>query len=191
MGLFLYEYFQDATKTGLIALHQKGYLLSKSRFPRWILVTTSTANALITLGVATTGVLIFLIATGRPPDPLRFGLFLLYVVQLILVVVGLSLAGSVLFVRYRDLNQVWEVITHAGFFVAPIIYPLGILPEQYHRYLYLWPPTAFIQFSRAVLTGDPLPTLKAHALLAGMTLFFLLFGVLVYRRFAGRVAEHL
>ena len=52
--------------------------------------------------------------------------------------------------QYRDLNQVWEVITHAGFFVAPIIYPIDILPERMHVYLYFWPPTPVILFARSV-----------------------------------------
>ena len=56
-----------------------------------------------------------------------------------------------LFLRYRDLNQVWDVVLQAGFFLAPIIYPLEILPERFHFYLYLWPPTPVIEFSRAVL----------------------------------------
>ena len=51
--------------------------------------------------------------------------------------------------RYRDLNQVWEVLVHAGFFVAPIVYPLHILPERFHIYLYLWPPTPFVQYVRS------------------------------------------
>ena len=67
------------------------------------------------------------------------------------IVAGFSLAASVLFMRYRDLNQVWEVVTQAGFFIAPIIYPIGILPERVHVYLYAWPPTPIILFSRSVL----------------------------------------
>ena len=31
------------------------------------------------------------------------------------IVVGFSLAASVLFLRYRDLNQVWELTLQAGF----------------------------------------------------------------------------
>ena len=45
----------------------------------------------------------------------------------------------------------------AGFFVAPVIYPLGILPERYHCFLYLWAPTPFIQFSRGVLVDGAAP----------------------------------
>ena len=68
---------------------------------------------------------------------------------------GFSLATSVLFLGYRDLNQVWDVITQAGFFLAPIIYPLGIVPERFHIYFYLWPPTPVIEFSRAALVRTP------------------------------------
>ena len=79
--------------------------------------------------------------------------FAAYCAALIAIVVGFSLAASVLFLRYRDLNQVWEVVMQAGFFLAPIIYPLDILPERFHFYLYLWPPTPVIEFSRSVLVA--------------------------------------
>ncbi len=74
-----------------------------------------------------------------------------------------------LFLRYRDLNQVWEVVIQAGFFLAPIIYPLGILPERFHFYLYIWPPTPVIEFSRAVLVAGVLPTLRGDAVPACST----------------------
>ena len=49
IGLFLWDFFAEATKTGMASLAAKGFLLTKARFPRWILVVTSIANALITL----------------------------------------------------------------------------------------------------------------------------------------------
>jgi lipopolysaccharide transport system permease protein len=97
----------------------------------------------------------------------------------------------VLFLRYRDLNQVWEVATQAGFFVAPIIYPLDILPERFHWYLYLWPPTLFIQLSRMVLVKGEVPTLRAHVMLAAATALALAAGAAMYRRHAARNAEYL
>ena len=69
--------------------------------------------------------------------------------------------------RYRDLNQVWEVITQAGFFIAPIIYPHRHPARALHVYLYLWPPTPIILFSRSVLVDGRVPSLLAHTLLLG------------------------
>jgi len=107
------------------------------------------------------------------------------------MVVGFSLAASVLFMRYRDLNQVWEVVTHAGFFVAPIIYPIGILPERVHAYLYAWPPTPIILFSRSVLLDGQIPSALAHLLLFTETAIVFAAGALIYRARAPRVLEEL
>lgn len=191
IGLFLWDFFAEATKAGLLSLQAKGYLLAKAKFPAWILVVTSTANALITLAVFCGVVLIFVTAEGRSPGPLAFGLFVGYLLHYLLIVIGFSLAASILFLRYRDLHQVWEVVTYAGFFVAPIVYPLGTIPERFHFYFYLWPPTAIIQFSRSVLVEGVVPTARAHLLLGLETAAILAVGVLVFRYGAPRAAEYL
>ena len=115
-------------------------------------------------------------AVARPPPPrLRPG----------------ALFSSVLFLRYRDLNQVWDVVSQAGFFLAPVIYPLGILPERFHFYLYLWPPTAVIEFSRDVLVRGVIPTATAHACLAAVVAISVGVGWMVFRRLAPKAAEFL
>jgi ABC-type polysaccharide/polyol phosphate export permease len=191
VGLFVWDFFAEGTKVGLLSLYAKGYLLAKTRFPRWILVLTSSSNALITLLVFALAVTAFLALSGRAPGLASLLLFLAYLFQLFLQVLGISLATSVLFLRYRDLNQVWEVITHAGFFLAPIVYPLDILPERVHFYLYLWLPTPFIQFCRSVLVGGIAPSGTAHLLLAAVTAVVLGTGILIFRRYSPQAAEHL
>lgn len=191
VGLFLWEFFAESTKTGLVSLHTKGYLLTKARFPSWILVAASLSNAVITLGVFAVTFLVYLVAVGRAPGVAALGLFLLYLVLIFLIVLGFCLGTSVLFLRYRDLNQVWDVVAQAGFFIAPIIYPLNIIPERFHIYLYLWPPTPVIQFSRMVLVEGGIPTLKAHLLLAGVALAVFAAGVAIFRAYSPSAAEQL
>jgi homopolymeric O-antigen transport system permease protein len=191
IGLFLYEFFQESTKTGLLSIRAKGYLLTKARFPSWIVVVTSASNAVVTLVLFSVVLVTFLALTGRAPSTTGIALYIVYQLLFFLIVTGFSLAASVLFMRYRDLNQVWEVVTHAGFFVAPIIYPLGILPERLHPYLFAWPPTPIILFSRSVLLDNHVPSMLAHLLLFGETAVVLGIGAAVYRLRAPRVAEEL
>jgi lipopolysaccharide transport system permease protein len=191
IGLFLYEFFQESTKTGLLSLRAKGFLLTKARFPPWIVVVTSTSNALITLVLFSLVLFVFLGTTGRLPGAQHAALYVLYQLHYFAMVVGVCLAGSVLFLRYRDLNQIWEVVTQAGFFVAPIIYPLDVLPERLHFYLYLWPPTPVILFSRSVLVDGEVPSLMAQMLLTVEAGCILGIGMLIYRSRAPRVAEDL
>ena len=71
IGLFLCDFFQEGTKTGLLSIRAKGYLLTKARFPSWIVVVTSMSNAVITLALFSFVLIAFLLATGRPPSPRR------------------------------------------------------------------------------------------------------------------------
>jgi lipopolysaccharide transport system permease protein len=191
IGLFLWDFFADATKTGMTSLSAKSFLLTKAKLPGWIVVVTSMANAVLTLTVFAAVASIFIIGSGRAPGGAAFAAFAAYLVALALMVVGLSLASSVLFLRYRDLNQVWDMATQAGFFLAPVIYPLGVIPERFHLWLFLWPPTPVIEFARAALVDGTLPTARGHACLALMVVFLLGGGTAVYRRYAPRSAEYL
>ena len=189
IGLFLYDFFSESTKVGLIALHARGFLLTRARCPSWILVVTSLSNPLITLFVFSAAIVTYLAVSGHGVSLAGVAAYAFYMSALVLIVCGFSLATSVLFLRYRDLNQVWEVLSQAGFFMAPIIYPLGILPERLHIFLYLWAPTPIIEFSRLTLVQGTLPSPRAHLYLAGAAALALTVGVAVFRRFSPRAAE--
>ena len=190
VGLCLFDFFAEGTKVGMLSLATKAYLLTRVRLPLSILVLTSSANPLLSLAVLSVLLLGFQTAIGHAPTFLGVLLFFLYAGLLLLMVIGISLGSSVLFLRYRDLNQVWEVVIQAGFFVAPVIYPLSIIPERFHFYLYAWPPTAIIEFGRAVLIGHQVPSFRAHLMLLLMTAAILAGGVLLFRRLAPRAAEY-
>ena len=68
IGLFLWDFFAEGTKTGLTSLAAKGFLLTKARFPAWVLVVTSISNAVITLSVFTVVIVLFLASAGRLPS---------------------------------------------------------------------------------------------------------------------------
>ena len=191
IGLFLFDFFAESTKAGVTSLHAKGYLVSKARFPSWIAVVSSLANAVITLSIFVVAITLFRAVAAGPPSFESLGLFVFYLLLFLLIVLGFSLAASVLFLKYRDLNQVWEVIVHAGFFVAPVVYPLSIIPERYHAFLYAWPPTAVIEFSRSVLIAEAIPSGRAHLWLAAEAVCALVIGIAVFGRYAPRAAERL
>ena len=190
LGLFLWDFFADATKTGMTSLAAKGFLVTKAKFPTWILVVTSIANAFITLIVFVTVATTYLTLTGHAPSPAALMAIAFYIVALSTIAIGISLASSVLFLRVRDLNQIWDMAIQAGFFIAPIVYPVGVIPERFHFYLYLWPPTPVIEFSRAALVTGVLPTAIGHLCLGVMTAGILALGIVIYRRYAPRAAEY-
>jgi lipopolysaccharide transport system permease protein len=191
IGLFLWEFFSESTKTGLLSLQAKTFLLIKTKFPSWIVVLTSASNALITVSIFSVAVCAYISIFRRSLSLFEIGCFGLYIFLFLLIIIGISLAGSVLFLRYRDINQIWEVLMQAGFFFTPVIYPLDIVPHKFHFYLYAWLPTAVIQFSRSVLVKGEIPSITAHLLLLGSAVFVFIVGAILYCRLAPRSLERL
>lgn len=191
IGLFLYEFFSEGTMAGLRSLLQKGYLLTKTRFPLWIVVATSSVHAIVALSVFTVSILVYLAFEGLFPTPLRLGLFFAYVVQMWLIVVGCSLATSPLFLRFRDLDHLWGTVSQVGFFVAPIVFPLAAIPPHAQPYLFLWPPTPVVVYAKQVLVDGTVPSLGANLYLLGVTAVTLGLGCLIFARYARNAAEHL
>jgi lipopolysaccharide transport system permease protein len=191
IGLFLWEFFAESTKTGFLSLQAKTFLLTKTKFPVWIVVLTSASNAFITVCIFSIAVCIYISIFRRSLNLFEIGCFGLYVFLFLLIIIGISLAGSVLFLRYRDINQIWELVMQAGFFFTPIIYPLDIVPHKFHFYLYAWLPTAVIQFSRSVLVKGEIPTITAHLLLLGSAAVVLGVGAALYCRLSPRSLESL
>lgn len=191
IGLFIWDFFNESTRAGLISLHSKGYLVTRARFPTWIVVVTSCSNALITLFLFGGLVVSYVVFIRRSAGLVDVLLFAGYLLAFLVIVIGFSLATSALFLRFRDLNQLWELTLQAGFFVAPVIYPLNIIPERFHVFLYLWLPTPVIQFSRSVLVHGVVPSMRAHLMLAASAAVVLATGVLIFWRQGRRVLEEL
>jgi homopolymeric O-antigen transport system permease protein len=191
IGLFLWDFFSESTKAGIGALHAKGFLITRAKFPNWIVVFTASSNALFTLALFMVLIIGYVCAVRRPLGFAEVALLFYYVIAYFAVVFGFSLASSVLFLRYRDLNQIWDLCLQAGFFVAPVIYPLNIVPEGLHFYLYLWMPTPFIQFTRSILVDGVIPTAKANLFLLGNVAIVLIVGATLFRLLGPRAVEEL
>ena len=48
----------------------------------------------------------------------------LILLEVYTLALGCSLFLSAAFVKFRDLNYIWEVVMQAGFYLTPILYPL-------------------------------------------------------------------
>lgn len=119
----LWAFFQEATSQGMQAIVGRGDLLRKLKFPKYIVVVSSTVSALINLVISLFVVLIFMIVNGVEFRPTIL-LFPLVVVELYIFALGIALLLSTMFVRFRDIGHIWDVIMQAWFYATPIIYPL-------------------------------------------------------------------
>jgi ABC-2 type transport system permease protein len=60
---------------------------------------------------------------------------------------------SALYVRFRDVSQIWEVAVQLLFFGSAIFYPIGILPEWAQKVAFLNPFVQIMQDVRHAVLG--------------------------------------
>lgn len=146
-GIVLWNFFNETTMIGATAVVARGDLIRKISIPRYLVVIASSLSALINLGLSLIVVVIFALLNGIVPS-LSWLLLLPVIAELFVLAIGISFLLSALYVRFRDITYIWEVILQAGFYATPIIYPLTRVPEELHKWFFLNPMAQLIQDAR-------------------------------------------
>ena len=149
-GIVLWNFFGEVTSNGVGSVVGRGDVIRKINFPKYIIVISSSVSALINLFLNLLVLSVFMIITKVD---LGWSALLtpLYVIELFVFAVGIAFILSTLFVKYRDMNYIWEIITQALFYGSAVIYPLSMIPTttpELAKLILLNPITQCIQDAR-------------------------------------------
>jgi lipopolysaccharide transport system permease protein len=190
LAVILWNFFAEATMMGMASLLTKANLISKVYFPRILVVIASTISSLITFLL---GFLVFIVFVVLTDISFSWSMlfFPIYLTELYLIILGVSLALSVLYVRFRDLQHIWEILLQVGFWLTPIFYSVSMIPPEYHRFIYLSPVTRIIEYSRTIFIHAHIPSLRLNLIVLMMTCVVFVTGYLVFRKYNRNLIEHL
>lgn len=132
-GTVLWNFFTECTGQGINAIIVRGDLLRKISFPKWIIVVSATATALINLSINIGVIIIFALINGVMPS-FRWLLVLPLILELYALALGISFLLGAINVKYRDITSIWDVLIQALFYAIPIIYPLTMVLNAGSRF---------------------------------------------------------
>lgn len=160
LGVILWNYFVEVTSNGLSSIVSRGDLMRKLAFPRYVIVVAGSFSALINLGINLLVVGFFIILNGVD---LSWNILWLLPLIIQLFILGLSVAFllSALYVKFRDISYIWELVLQAGFYATPIIYPITMVTAvslTAAKVMLLNPVAQIIQDARAVVISLDTPT---------------------------------
>lgn len=190
LGIVIWNFFAEATSIALRAFEAKEAIIRKVYFPRIIIVIASTLTSFLTFLLNMIVFFVFLSLSGIPFS-FNFLFFIVYVIELYFVVLGFALILSVLYIKFRDFSHIWEVLLQIGFWMTPIIYPITMVPTEYHRLIFLNPMARLIEYSRAVFILNDIPVLPLNINLLIMVAGVLVFGIFIFLRFDKKIPEWL
>jgi ABC-2 type transport system permease protein len=199
-GIVLFFTFGEMTGGSVTSMVDRETLVRKVSFPRMAIplsvVLVATFNMLLNLIT----VAIFVAASGVHA---RWTWLLLPLPLLGLIVLGagLGMLLSALYVPFRDVRPIWEVVSQALFYATPILYPIETVTERSDtlaKFVMSNPLAVLIQEFRHFLLGADAPSAAAAmggtvwllipaAVLVGLTIL----GFTVFNRMAPFAAEQL
>ena len=192
-----FQFFAEIVGGSVASLVNRENLLRKMRFPRLVIPMSIALQALFNLGATLVAVILFAVASGVYPD-LGWLWEPVLVVVLLVFGVGIGMLLSALYVRFRDIQPIWDVVGQMLFYASPVLYVTTMVPENFqHAYVANPVSTVLAQMRHALIDGSA-PTAAeaiggAPRLLipAAIVVGSFLLGCWVFNREAPRIAENL
>ena len=183
LGIVLWNFFTEMTAQSLSSIVNRGDLIRKISIPRWIIVLSTSVSALINLFLNLLIVTVFMVLNHV--DLLKTSLLMpLILIEIYAFALGASLLLSALYVKYRDVNYIWEVGMQGMFYITPILYPLSRIHNvTVKKLLFLNPMAQAIQDARYSLVTHK--SITAGSLLSGSWYMYIPYVVVVVVLVAG------
>jgi ABC-2 type transport system permease protein len=128
-SIVLFTFFGEATSGSVRSVVDRENLVRKIQFPRLAIPVSVVLLALFNLGLNLVVVMIFAVAAGVRPMITWLELPLI-ILMLSVLGMGMAMLLSALFVRFRDISPIWEVLSQILFYSAPVILPAEIVREK-------------------------------------------------------------
>lgn len=169
LGVVIWTYFVEVTVGSVKSVVEKGDLIRKINFPKYVIVLSSSFSALINLGINLLVVFVFMLLKGVDIQPMILLLPLL-IAELFIFSLALAFFLSAAFVRFRDVSHIWEVVIQGTFYATPIIYPLSLITgftvasitistEAIQKLMLMNPMAQIIQDARYITVVQSEPTI--------------------------------
>jgi ABC-2 type transport system permease protein len=198
MGIIIYTFYAESTGTSVTSVPDHETLVRKVQFPRLVIPLSVVLTTYLNFVLNFVAVIVFVLASGIEPR-----LSWLEIVPLI-AALGVLSAGvgtmlSALYVRYRDVAPIWEVVLQMTFYGAPILYAIEKIPsEKLQRLIMCNPIAVIVQQARHALI-DPTAPSAAQAIGGavwllipfGITVAVCVLGYVIFDRSAPHIAEEL
>ncbi len=196
-SIVLFGFLGEATSRGVTSLVERENLLRKIRFPRLVIPLSVALAAFFNLMANMIAVFVFVFISGIEPR-LDWVQVPLLMAMLVVLATGVTMLLSALYVRYRDMEPIWEVTLQLLFYASPILYVITFVPEDFRKVAASNPIATVLTQMRHALIDENAPT--APTVLGGwfelaipvaIVVAIFVVGSWVFFRETPRIAENL
>jgi ABC-2 type transport system permease protein len=199
LGIVMWNFFTEITNTGLKSIVNKGGVIRKINFPKYIIILSASISALINLLINLVIIAVFMYINHVPPS-WHLLLIPVFIVEMFVFAIGCAFILSTIYVKFRDINFVWDIIIQGAFYASAVLFPMSRVADESTlaaKLLMLNPAAQAIQDARYGLLPPTMPT-ASHYLNGALNVVpfvivgvILIFGAWYFRKNSPYFAENI
>lgn len=167
------------------------HFIKKIYLPKIIFVLNTVALEFVNFALTT----ISLVLLGLFTQLIHFSFAFIYlpipIVFGMLLLIGLGCMISIATVYFRDLIHILPAVMQAAFFLTPILYSVDMIPEQYHKFIYINPIYYLIECFRLPIVQGQFPPLMYTVALIFTSLFAFILGMILLKKYDNKIVFRL
>lgn len=199
LSLILFTYFQDSTSRAVRSVSAREQMVRKMQFPRIVIPLSVSVTGALTMLLNLLAVFPLLLAFGLEPR-WQWALFPLILLALAVLTTAVSMILSVLFVRFEDTAQAWNLAARLLFYVSPVLFPIEFVPGAgvFREIVAASPIALLLELARVWVVDPSAPgPVEAGGVWLGVVVPVVIFAGIcafafwIFERDAPRIAEEL
>ena len=189
-GILMYTFFNQSLTQAADSIASNGGVLTKIYVPPQIFAISSALAGLANFFIGMLPLALVCLISGQTP---AWTLPLVLVVGLALafLTAGLGLALSILFIRFDDTRNIVNVLLMILMYLTPIFYPVSVMNSTMQTIIHWNPLTSYLDIFRWAFSNNATPTLFSWVYMSIWSIFALLLGTYVFRKYWPRTVAML
>lgn len=181
-GWLIFQFHNDATNGAMNSLMANASIFSKVKVPKYMFLFSRVASSSINFFLTLIIYFAFVIAYGLPIT-WKFITLLYPIACLFLLILGIGLILSALFVFFRDVQYLYGIFSMALMYATPIFYTTDIIGPEKAWIFYLNPLYYCVTYFRSVVIDGVIPDPLFHGIMLAISLLLFAVGCWMYKKY--------
>lgn len=202
VGSAMWNFFAEASTISLESILSSSALIKKVYVPKYIFPLEKCLFSLVNFMFSLIAVVIVMLIQGVYPTWTTL-LFPIPVLYCFMFTCGVCLFLSAATVYFRDIAHLYSVLLTMWIYLTPILYPISLIEDQLkakpndafialvYRVCTLNPMTHFVEYFRAVVMYNTVPSLQDNLSCLGIAALVFAFGCFVFKKAESKFILHI
>lgn len=190
-GSLIFNFMNEATSGAMGSVVGSSSLIKKVYIPKYIFPSEKVMFAFVNMLFSMVALIIIMAITkfgwiGVASElKITWTCFLFFIPMIYTFVfsLGLGLILATLNVYFRDVSHIYSVLVMAWMYLTPIIYPMSAIEGSFvMKFIRFNPMYYYVEYFRSVVMYGTVPDMKTNVICIVSSLFFLVIGLIVFKK---------